>query len=160
MFGSTLPQSAQATLALLGKSGLVKDAYLAGGSALALYFGHRYSVDLDFFSQKAFDPRKMSSALSTLGRFKESMAIGVSIIGELNGTKLSYFQYTYPLIGKTSRYLGIGIASIEDIAVMKIVALMDRGTKRDFVDLYEIASHGMEFEKLFKKPVSKLSLSQ
>ena len=50
MFGAVLSDSAQAALAVLAKSGLMKDAYLAGGSALALRFGHRYSIDFDFFN--------------------------------------------------------------------------------------------------------------
>ena len=49
MFTAVLSSDAQNALALLGKSGLISKAYLAGGSALALYFGHRYSVDFDFF---------------------------------------------------------------------------------------------------------------
>ena len=71
MFESTLSGAAQATLALLGKSGLVKDGYLAGGSALALHFGHRYSQDFDFFSQKNFDPRLFSQNLKKTGILKK-----------------------------------------------------------------------------------------
>jgi hypothetical protein len=49
VFTAALSPDAQNALALLGKSDLVSKAYLAGGTALALYFGHRYSVDFGFF---------------------------------------------------------------------------------------------------------------
>ena len=52
MFESVLPQDAQTALAVLGKSSIVQDGYLAGGTALALQMGHRQSVDFDFFLRK------------------------------------------------------------------------------------------------------------
>ena len=33
----------------------------------------------------------------------------------------------------------VNVASLEDIAAMKIAAIADRGTKRDFIDLYFLA---------------------
>jgi len=55
MFEEVLPKKAKSALAILGESGLMKGAYLAGGTALALQIGHRISVDLDFFTQKQFE---------------------------------------------------------------------------------------------------------
>lgn len=150
MFGSVLSQNAQDTLAALGKSGLVKDAYLAGGSALALHFGHRYSIDFDFFSRETFDPHLLSEQLKKLGEFQEVAAKGISLIGELNKIKLSYFQYNYPLVEPTSSFLNVSIAHPHDIAAMKLVALMDRGTKRDFIDLYEMIKNGITLEMMLK----------
>lgn len=149
MFRSTLSETAQTALAVLGKSKVVKDAYLAGGSALALHFGHRYSKDFDFFSQKSFDPQNLSKKLQKLGDFKKELAKGISLIGSFNGVKFSYFKYNYPLIAPTAEFLNVAIASPKDIAAMKLTAIMDRGTKRDFVDLYEMAKQGISIEKLF-----------
>lgn len=149
MFGTVLSKNAQPVLAVLGKSGLVKGAYLAGGSALALHFGHRRSEDFNFFSEKEFDPIALSLSLQKLGTFKGNLAKGISLIGVFNGVKMSYFQYKYPLIGSTTDFLNVKIAHPSDIAAMKLVAIMDRGTKRDFVDLYELYHQGMNWEKLF-----------
>lgn len=55
MFTNTLSKNAAGTLALLGKSGILKSAYLAGGTACALQIGHRLSLDLDFFTEKEFN---------------------------------------------------------------------------------------------------------
>ena len=54
MFTTTLSKDAATALALLGKSDILKDAYLAGGTACALQLGHRVSLDFDFFTEKEF----------------------------------------------------------------------------------------------------------
>jgi len=54
MFEQVLSKDAKKSLAVLGKSGLLKNAYMAGGTALALQIGHRVSVDFDFFTPKEF----------------------------------------------------------------------------------------------------------
>jgi len=149
MFKSTLSPVAQKALALLGESCIVKDGYLAGGSALALHFGHRFSFDFDFFSPVKFDPRKMNSALKKLGTFRTEMAKGISVIGEFQTVKFSYFHYKYPLLRKTMSFMGVEVAHQYDIAAMKLVAIMDRGTKRDFVDLYEHIQQGLTLEQMF-----------
>lgn len=160
MFAGTLSLDAKTALALLGKSKLVKDAYLAGGSALALYFGHRYSHDLDFFSKKKFDPIKLSHTLSKSGSFKEEVAKGISLIGTFNKVKFSYFQYDYPQIAPLRNFMDVYLAHPHDIAAMKINAVMDRGTKRDFVDMFELVKAGFSIEKIFsfyEKKYGKLS---
>jgi len=149
MFTAVLSDNAQRALAVLGKNGIVADGYLAGGSALALHYGHRRSEDLDFFSPKPFDPRAMSATLSTLGRFVPSFAEGISLIGEFQDVKYSYFQYTYPLLYPTISFSSVSLADPRDIAAMKIAAVMDRGTKRDFVDLYELIHKGISMEDMF-----------
>lgn len=150
VFDAVLSGDAQATLALLGKSGIANDAYLAGGSALALYYGHRYSVDFNLFSSVPFDPKQLSKTLSSLGPFVEEVAKGVSLIGTFRGTKMSYFHYRYPLVKPTTRYRNVNVAHPHDIAAMKLVAITDRGTKKDFVDLYTLTQRGVSLENMFQ----------
>ncbi|MDI6792308.1 MAG: hypothetical protein QME81_05495 [bacterium] len=64
MFEESLVEGAKENLALLGRSGILKDAYLAGGTAAALQLGHRISVDFDFFTMKEFVPKVFSGELS------------------------------------------------------------------------------------------------
>lgn len=149
MFESVLSDDAQNALAVLGKSGVVKEGYLAGGSALALHFGHRYSIDFDFFSPHPFDPKQMSHSFSKLGAFTEDVAKGISLIGTFQGIKLSYFQYDYPLIARTTKHFGVAVADPHDIAAMKLVAVTDRSTKKDFIDLFMLAKHGITLENIF-----------
>lgn len=149
MFAGTLSDTAKTALALLGESGLVDDGYLAGRSALALQLGHRYSFDFDFFSPTPFDPKKLSKNLKSIGTFRQTVAKGISLIGEFEDVKFSYFQYDYPLIASPHQFLKVAVADIKDIAPMKLTAIMDRGTKRDFVDMYTLVQKGMTIEDMF-----------
>lgn len=150
MFGTVLPNAAQDTLAVLGRSGLVDKAYLAGGTALALHLGHRESIDFDFFTRNTFDPIKLSKQLSEIGLFTQTFAKGISLIGEFNGVKMSYFQYDYPLLENTTFFEGVAIAHMHDIAAMKLVAICDRSTKKDYVDLYTLVHHGLSLDAMFE----------
>ena len=148
MFTTVLSQTAKDALAILGKSGLVDRAYLAGGSALALHFGHRYSLDFDFFSEQPFNPNTLSLSLKKLGNFRKAFAEGISLIGTFQGVKMSYFHYEYPLIAPTTSCLHVNVAHPHDISAMKLAAIMDRGTKRDFIDVYELIRRGTTIDTI------------
>jgi len=133
MFEKTLIKGAKDILALLGRSNILKDAYLAGGTTAALQLGHRISVDFDFFTSKEFVPRVFSTELSKLGSFDEEQADKGTVLGEFKGIKFSLFIYKYPLVFHPKKYLSLNIADIRDIAAMKIDAIATRGAKRDFI---------------------------
>lgn len=111
--------------------------YLAGGTALALHFGHRTSQDLDFYTKKHFEPglvykkfKKAFKKLSPADIAEDTLKFRLGI------TDLSFFRYPYPLIRPLVPYESVKLASAEDIIAMKIEALITRGLKRDFVDIY------------------------
>lgn len=112
--------------------------YLAGGTALALQIGHRTSVDFDFYTQKKFDNKKLLIELEE--RFKNVKLIQIpeqTLIVEIEGVEASFFYYPYPLIYPLIEENEFPpLASKEDIAAMKIISIIQRGTKRDFVDIY------------------------
>jgi hypothetical protein len=150
MFESVLSPKAKTALGILGQSGLMKDAYLAGGTSLALRLGHRISIDFDFFSMVKFDPIKLADLLKDIGKFEIDTASGITLIGQFNEVKLSYFQYDYPMLNPTDNYRDVQIASIDDVVAMKLVAISDRNTKKDFIDLYMICHQGMAMETMFE----------
>ncbi len=149
MFTNTLSKNAAGALALLGESGILKNAYLAGGTACALQIGHRVSLDLDFFTDNEFNTEIVLEQLGKLPGFKLERLAKWTILGTFPKVKFSYFYYRYPLIQKTATFSKINIASLEDIAAMKIAAICDRGTKRDFIDLYFLAKK-FSLEKILK----------
>jgi Nucleotidyl transferase AbiEii toxin, Type IV TA system len=149
MFEETLIQGTKENLVLLGRSGILKDAYLAGGTAAALQMGHRISIDFDFFTSKEFVPGVFSVELSKLGSFQQEQADKGTIIGEFDGIRFSLFVYKYPLIYPPLKYLSLKMADIRDIAAMKIDAVATRGAKRDFIDLYFISESGYGLTELF-----------
>lgn len=112
--------------------------YLAGGTALTLQVGHRISVDLDFFT-----PRKgIDSDLDFISRTLSPDWIITNqkqdtLYGELNETKVSFIAYPYFVPKQPFITRGfIDILDARDIAVMKVIAISQRGRKRDFFDLY------------------------
>ncbi|MBF0328858.1 MAG: nucleotidyl transferase AbiEii/AbiGii toxin family protein [Nitrospirae bacterium] len=111
---------------------------LAGGTALSLQIGHRLSVDLDFFTNKDFSTDSLISAIRKTGLNFRVLSEGEGfLIADIDGVKFSLFQYDYPFVTPIA-YKDVLIASIFDIAAMKMIAIIQRGTKRDFADLYFI----------------------
>ncbi len=160
MFAKAVSKNTRDALALLGVSEILSDAYLAGGTACALYFGHRYSFDLDFFTNLEFPTKIVVKQLEALEGFNLQRTAKWTILGDFPGVKFSYFYYPYPLIGKTLQFENIRIVSVEDIAAMKIAAICDRGTKRDFIDLYFIIKKKFSLSiilKFYDKKYKKLS---
>ncbi len=115
---------------------IAKPFYLAGGTSLALQMGHRISVDLDFFTPDSFSTSDLVEKLKAIGKLKVDDQSERTLNGSLDGVKISFFKYKYKLIFPTIEHKGVNLADEKDIAAMKIVAISDRGTKKDFVDLY------------------------
>jgi len=138
MFERVLFGKTKNILALLAKSHLLGDAYLAGGTACALHLGHRISYDLDFFTLKKFKVLPLTKELEKIEGFKLERTAWGTILGKFNKIRFSLFYYSYPLLYPPKNFKGIKVADLKDIAAMKIVAISERGTKRDFIDLYTI----------------------
>lgn len=134
-----IPRSTREAFDILSKQSWLKkqEWYLAGGTALTLQYDHRTSVDLDFFTrQKDFDIDKINSALAT-HHWTTSLKEKGTLYGELAGTKISFIAYPYFVPRQPFITHGfINILDAQDIAVMKIIAVSQRGRKRDFFDLY------------------------
>ena len=115
--------------------------YLAGGTGLAIILAHRKSYDFDFFSKDQFSTEKLLEII--VKSFEEDEVI-LSEIKEdtlivfLNNIQVSFFQYNYPLLKNLIKKDGLYIASLEDILAMKVIAIIQRGTKKDFIDLWTI----------------------
>lgn len=146
-----LPPPTRQTLALLKKSILAQNFYLAGGTGLALQIGHRFSEDLDFFTPDHFNEDVLIQEISTPGEFNLEKKESQTIIAVLNKTKLSFLGYSYPLIDPPQLFEGAPVASIADIACMKIDAIASRGAKRDFIDVYSVANEIMPLPEILKK---------
>lgn len=111
--------------------------YLAGGTALAIQLGHRKSDDIDLFSQKPFNVEQFSHSILTLNGVILAEDDG-TIHALVDGVKVSLLYYPYKLLLPYTLFAGLNMASLEDTACMKIVALSQRAEKKDFFDVYEI----------------------
>lgn len=110
--------------------------YLAGGTGLALHLQHRRSEDFDFYTTKDFDPQRLYQQMSAMVQKTTLVRLADgTLIMRLNHVECSAFRYRYPLLKPlvVTRYLTV--ASLEDIAAMKLVAIIQRGTRRGYFDL-------------------------
>lgn len=160
MFKRGLSPQTQGNLELLSKLLLAKDYYLAGGTALSLHLGHRFSNDLDFFSQHPKNPFVLRSELANLGQLEILQNEEGTFNGILNNVKLSFFIYPYPLLFPTPKFNGINLADILDIACMKVDAISSRGTKRDFIDLYFVCQKDKSLQEILSLYTEKYSMAK
>lgn len=112
--------------------------YLAGGTGLALQIGHRTSVDFDFYSQKHFDPARFYTRIEAIfrGRTTKTLQEKDTLFCLVRDVELSFFFYEYPLLKKTILIRGVPVASLEDIAAMKLIAISHRPAQRDYIDIF------------------------
>jgi len=111
--------------------------YLAGGTALALQINHRTSLDFDFYTSKKFDSRRLREEFDRKFKNVQETYVAEDTLGlNVNRVAVSFFRYAYPLIKSPQEAEGVLLASIEDIAAMKILAISQRGKRRDFIDIY------------------------
>lgn len=112
---------------------------LVGGTALALQYGHRKSVDLDFFGTfkgDYIDFKDMIDSFGTVTRIKETERIRIY---QIDGIKVDFVDYSrYEWISSAVEKDGLRLASPIDIAAMKINAIEGRGSRKDFVDIYQL----------------------
>jgi hypothetical protein len=119
-----------------------EDFYLAGSAALALFTGHRPVRDLDLMTStnRLAGPERRDLladllALDPATRV-ETARDGYLFVRLAGGTALRLFYYPYPLIDPLEEHAGVAVASAPDLGLMKLAAIISRGTRRDFVALY------------------------
>ncbi len=129
-------------LAWIGRQDFAPRFYLAGGTALALQIGHRRSVDLDFFSET--DEVRDRSRQEIIKAFTPR---GAQVIENVDGNLLlraddihvGFLSYGYPLLEPVQMVENVALAPVLDIGLMKLDALIGRGSCKDFYDLYFIS---------------------
>ena len=159
----------QEILPLVGKFG--REYYLVGGTAIALYLGHRRSIDYDLF-KKARLQRKKNLELIKASGFPYQVVFNTD--GQMNlvvdGVKLTFFQYEFDVKPVTDFQGVVKLPSLLDLAAMKAYALGRRSKWKDYVDLYfllkdhfsidEIADRAeVIFGELFSSKMFRIQLS-
>lgn len=134
--------------ALDGKK-LLEGWTLAGGTGLALHWGHRCSEDLDWFRTDGFDPDILMNRLSSIGSIEVQDRSEDTLHVLIAGIRFSFLRIQPPLLFTGLAYRGVTIADPRDIAVMKIVAVGGRGSRKDFVDLYFFLKNIGGFDEIF-----------
>lgn len=133
------------TLLLLRKlmqADCLSETRLVGGTALALQYGHRTSVDLDLFGHVAEGSEEdIAEALRHAGQLTIGRVSRNIKMYRVDNVKIDIVNYNYPWIDCCVQEGELRLASPKDVAAMKINAIEGRGTKKDFVDLYCLLQH-------------------
>jgi hypothetical protein len=136
MFDNVLPHESLGLLRDLNGELERQGFYLAGGTGLALQLGHRVSEDLDFFSVAEFDPALLARDLEDRPGYSETLVSKGTLYCRLTGVKLSFLHYPVPLRHPTLEYLSVKVADWRDILAEKFKTVSQRGSRRDFYDIY------------------------
>lgn len=150
-------------LAEVGKIDYIKDKfYLTGGTALAgFYLFHRYSEDLDFFSEQEIDFLNLNVAVDALKKnirvlsvdFEQSYNRNLFFFHFQDAVlKTEFTFFPFPRIENAEKQFGLNTDSLLDIAVNKLFTIYQRSVARDYIDLYFICKEGkLEIADLIKK---------
>ncbi|ABL66069.1 nucleotidyl transferase AbiEii/AbiGii toxin family protein [Chlorobium phaeobacteroides] len=123
---------------------------LYGGTALALRFGHRVSVDFDFFSNKPFDPDELVDTLFYL-KGAERLQVGPNtltcrvdrggpvLLSFFGGLGLGQVEAPDQAQGST-----LFVASLLDIAGTKAAVVQKRAEVKDYLDMDALLQHGID----------------
>jgi len=163
MYEKVVSTKTKRVLESLDKIEIIKNFYLAGGTALALQLGHRKSIDLDLFSRRSFSTEKLKTILSQIGKLKIYSEEKGTLNASINGVKISFLRYKYKMLFPLIKYSkNLKLASTQDIACMKIDAISSRGSKKDFIDLYFLLKKYSlkEILSLFDKKYQEIEYSR
>lgn len=141
LYLETVESSTLELLKKLQRLPVLEQTRLVGGTALALQLGHRKSIDLDFFGTvdcEAEYLRESIAGIASLTILKESPHIHIYIV---DGIKVDIVNHKYPWLDDVVLEQGLRLASVSDIAAMKITAIIGRGTKKDFIDIAFLLHH-------------------
>jgi len=112
---------------------VLSETRLVGGTALALQLGHRRSIDLDFFGN--WGEAHLQSELESCGAVVRTGGTSRLQFYEIDHVKVDFVTYDYSWLREPLCEDNIRLAQIEDIAAMKLEAVTNRGSKKDFIDV-------------------------
>ena len=140
-FQTILPDTLE-LLRVLMQQPLLRQMRLVGGTSLALQYGHRRSVDLDLFGTTTENIEELADMMHQCAdhivRGHCTKRIKTFF---LNNIKVDVVNYDYKWIDEVIEENELRLASPKDIAAMKVNAVMGRGTKKDFIDVYFLLKH-------------------
>lgn len=157
-----LPKKQISVLKSLGSQMQSRGFYLAGGTALAIHLSHRISVDLDWFTSDAFqDGMVLAQSLrnSDVELEIEQVSPG-TLHGNVKGVRVTFLQYQYPLLKPLEQWneMNCPLASLEDLACMKLSAIAQRGARKDFCDIYALGKKSFSLPQMLGFYQKKFSI--
>ncbi len=152
MHEKVLPQGSKTLLAWLetNAASIFQEWTLAEGTGLALWVGHRISEDFDFFRTEGMDLNLLHGTFKKHGAYETLQEAENTLTVLVEGIKLSFFQIPDPFLFERTGYRSFHLADIRDIALMKLITISGRGSRKDFIDLYTILRDGPILQDFFQ----------
>ncbi len=135
---NAVPEETLGLLRALQALESLHSAYLAGGTALALYVGHRLSEDIDIFLPQNFDVEALEQDIRAIAELTDIGRAKNTLSARVGGVKTDIITFAYPILEPIQEIEGIRLASLPDIAGMKLSAVVNRGAKKDFWDVHRL----------------------
>jgi len=140
-FWETISPELRVLFTWIGQQAFTKRFYLAGGTALSLQIGHRRSADLDFFSETDEIHKPTRKELASSFSQHETQIIenaDGNLLLLVDNFHIGFFSYGYPLLEPSPSLVNVHLASLLDLGLMKLDAIIGRGARKDYYDLYFI----------------------
>jgi len=147
-----------------------REFYLAGGTAIALYLGHRRSIDFDFFKSSPFNEKKIISKITEHHyKYQVTRRVSEQLNLTVNNVTFTFFEYPYKIEAKNNFANILRLPSLIDLAAMKAYALGRRSKWKDYVDFYfllkdyftinQISDRAVElFDQMFSQKLFRAQL--
>jgi hypothetical protein len=130
----------------------IREYYLVGGTAIALYIGHRRSIDFDLFTYGTLKPKKIVSQISA---YSYPFTITRRVTEQMNITildvKFTFFQYPFMIDANCRFEDDLRLPELLDLAAMKAYALGRRSKWKDYVDLYFLLKNHYSVEQIIQR---------
>ncbi len=161
-YPEVLPRASRQLLPIFPVFSFLKNFYLSGGTGLALQIAHRISRDFDFFTpQPVLNTRSRERILEA---FQPHFPVQILLSQEgslsllVKQVRVSFFYYPFLCVEEPVCFQGLKIASVKDIALDKLSAIIGRGSKRDFLDVYwclQVSPHPLTLPELLESARQK-----
>ncbi len=135
LYTDSVPKEALELLIRLMKLDALQPFALAGGTALALRFGHRVSYDIDLFTSVGFDAQALAESIQRSEPISQFRVQPNTINAQVAGVKLDCLAHRYNQLGAIEVIDGIRLYSLPDCVAMKLSAVGGRGARKDFYDI-------------------------
>jgi hypothetical protein len=130
----------------------IHEYYLAGGTAIALYVGHRRSIDFDLFKFNALNHKKIVSKISAFGYpYTITRRVTEQMNATIKDVKFTFFEYPFRIDVKNKFEDSLWLPELIDLAAMKAYELGRRSKWKDYVDMYFILKYFYSIEQISKK---------
>ena len=148
MYKDILTKNQRELLSLI--STFSKNFYLVGGTAIALYLGHRQSIDFDLFTSSDIKSRSIKTTIEK-NRFSIQKVLyedSIQLHLIVNSVKLTFYSYPYNIVAENDFDTIIKMPTLLDLAAMKAFALGRRAKWKDYVDLYFILKQRFTLDEI------------